>query len=359
MPSPAARCEDNFGRSPLPSNRLTLSLDPPASALAISVALCTHNGAQYVGEQVRSICQQTRPPQEIVLSDDASQDDCVEVARRVVDECNARAGQPIALHVLRNTTALRVTKNFEQAVRACRGELIALSDQDDVWVPDRLARMAEQFERRPDLLLLHTDARLVDGALRDLGQSLFHALEVEPVELERIHGGRAFDVLLRRNLVTGAATVFRRSLLEAALPFPPEWLHDEWLGIIAAATGRVDLLEQPLIDYRQHGGNQVGAKRDALMDKLRKAFGSRGDTHVKRAVKAELLLQRLIDLGDRVPPAFIDKARLKVAHQRFRAALPEARLARYAPVFREIMTGRYNEFGRGFRGVVRDLFEEA
>ena len=333
---------------------------PAPDDLAVSVAICTHNGARFIGEQIRSICLQTRPPLEIVLSDDASTDGCVEIAREAVEECNReRSGSPVELRVLENTTPLRVTKNFEQAVRGCKGVLIALSDQDDVWPPDRLARMAAQFERRPELLLLHTDARLVDDARNDLGQTLFHALEVEPVEVERIHGGRAFDVLLRRNLATGATTVFRRSLLDAALPFPSEWLHDEWLGIIAAATGRVDLLEDLLIDYRQHDANQLGARRDTFVDKVRKALGSRGDIHVKRAYKAELLLSRLLDLGDRVPAPYIEKARLKLAHQRFRAELPRLRIARCVPVLREVMTGRYNRFGRGFRGVVRDLFEAA
>ncbi|MGJ7508112.1 glycosyltransferase family 2 protein [Variovorax sp. GT1P44] len=334
--------------------------ESPVHGLSISVALCTYNGARFIGEQIRSICLQTLPPREIVISDDASTDGCVDVARKAIEECNAeRPEYWVTLRVLQNTTALRVTKNFEQAVRACQGDLIALSDQDDAWMPDRLARMAAQFEQRPDLLLLHTDARLVDGTLADLGQSLFHALEVKPIELERIHSGRAFDVLLRRNLVTGATTVFRRSLLDAALSFPSEWLHDEWLGIIAAAVGRVDLLEDPLIEYRQHASNQIGARRDTFPEKMRKAFGSRGDTHVKRAYKAELLLARLVELGDRVPASFIEKAQLKVIHQRFRATLPRSRLARCVPVLREVMTGRYDRFGRGVRGIVRDLFEAA
>lgn len=331
-----------------------MSTDP----LSISVALCTYNGARFIREQVRSICLQTRPPMEIVLSDDASSDGCVELARRTVDECAAeRPRQAVALRVLQNATALRVTKNFEQAVRACDGELVALSDQDDVWRPERLERMAAEFERRTDLLLLHTDARLVAGDREDLGQSLFHALEVKPFELGWIHDGKAFDVFLRRNLVTGATTVFRRSLLDYAVPFPVQWLHDEWLAIIAAAVGRVDLLEDELIEYRQHESNQIGARRDSFLDKVRKALASRGDTHVQRALKAEILLTRLQELGDMVAPATIEKVRSKLEHQRFRAALPAGRLARCVPVLREATTGRYNKFGRGARGVVRDLFE--
>lgn len=334
------------------------NLNMAKAPLSISVALCTYNGAAFIREQVRSICLQSRPPQEIVLSDDASSDGCVDIARAAVAECAAeRPGHPVALRVLQNTTALRVTKNFEQAVRACEGDLIALSDQDDVWKPDRLARMAAEFERRPDLLLLHTDARLVDDDRKDLGQSLFHALEVKPFEMNWIHGGNAFDVFLRRNLVTGATAIFRRSLLADAAPFPVEWLHDEWLAIVASTVGGVDVLEDELIEYRQHASNQIGARRDTFVGKIRKALASRGDTHVKRAIKAELLLERLLTLGDRVSPVTIEKVRSKIEHQRFRAALPARRIERCVPVLREAMTGRYDKFGRGVRGVVRDLFE--
>lgn len=329
-----------------------------SSSPAVSVALCTHNGAQFLREQVRSICLQTLPPTEIVLSDDASTDGSVDVVRATVAECVAeRPGHAIALRVFENRPALRVVKNFEQAISACSGELIALSDQDDVWMPERLALMVARFEEDANLMLLHTDAHLVDSDRRDIGHTLFHALEVTPSELARVHAGNAFDVLLRRNLVTGATTVFRRELLADALPLPVEWVHDEWLGIIASTTARVDLLEQPLIEYRQHASNQIGARRDTFVEKVRKALASRGTTHVERAVKAELLLSRLLQMGDRVPLAIIEKARTKIEHQRFRAALPASRLARCLPVFREAMTGRYDKFGRGFRGVVRDLFE--
>lgn len=324
----------------------------------ISVALCTHNGARYLGEQVRSICAQSLPPGEIVLSDDASTDGSVSLVRDTLQQCLLeRPGLSIELRVMENRPALRVTKNFEQAVRACRGELIALSDQDDVWAPDRLARMSAEFERQPQLLLLHSDARLVGPQLEDLGQTLFYALEVTPSELRRIHDGSAFDVYLRRNLVTGAATMFRRSLVEPAVPFPEGWVHDEWLGIIAAAIGKVDVLEAPLIDYRQHGGNQIGAQRDSFAGKVRKALATRGDTHVQRARRAEQLLARLEALGGAVKDATREKVHGKLAHQRFRAELPPSRLARVLPVLREAATGRYELYGRGFRGIVRDLLE--
>jgi glycosyltransferase involved in cell wall biosynthesis len=323
--------------------------------LEVSVALCTRNGARYLPEQVRSICAQEPPPREIVLSDDASTDDTLAVVRDTLAGCGM--ADRIALRVFSNSPPLGVTRNFEQAVRACSHELIALCDQDDVWHPGRLARMVAQFEARPDLLLLHTDARLVDGDLKPLGSTLFHALEVQPSELEAIASGEAFGVLLRRNLVTGATTMFRRTLLEAALPFAPEWVHDEWLAAVAAATGRMDVLPEPTIDYRQHGNNQIGARRLTLSEKIAKAFVERGDKHVARLRRAEALLRRLQQLGDKVRPGCLDAQRDKVSHQRFRAELPAARPLRLVPILVEAARGRYARFGRGKQAIVQDVFE--
>jgi hypothetical protein len=278
------------------------------------------------------------------------------LAQEVLAACLAqRPGVTIVLRVLLNRPALRVTKNFEQAALACRGDLIALCDQDDIWHPDRLRQMAAVFTRRPELRLLHTNARLIDGDGVPLGSTLFQALEVKPFELAWIHGGRALDVLLRRNLVTGATTMFRRSLLEQAAPFPAEWLHDEWLAAIAAVTGKVDVLEEPLIDYRQHASNEVGARRPTLLQNVRRAFAPRGDKQRQRFRRAERLLERLKVLG--APQELLEKAYAKVEHQRFRAALPDWRPARVLPIIREAMAGRYERYDRGLQAVVADLFE--
>jgi glycosyltransferase involved in cell wall biosynthesis len=328
----------------------------PASL--VSVALCTYNGAHFIHDQIQSICQQSMSPIQIVVSDDASSDNCVELAESVIADWQRRHSS-MQLTIFRNGTARKVTKNFEQAVTACTGDLVALCDQDDIWHPTRLARMAAEFDKRSDLLLLHSNARLIDGQGQSLPGSLFDALEVQPFELEWIHKQRAFDVFLRRNLVTGATTVFRRSLLQHALPFPKEWLHDEWLAIVAAAMGGVDVLEDSLIDYRQHESNQIGARRETLIAKVRKAFSVRDHTLADRVVKIEILLARLQQCGDLVPIAVVEKVRKKLVHQRFRAALPKSRLARCLPVLYEALTGRYNQFGRGVHSIARDLFESA
>ncbi|WP_374007743.1 glycosyltransferase family 2 protein [Leifsonia sp. LS-T14] len=319
----------------------------------VSVALCTYNGAAFVGEQLDSILAQTRRPAEIVVSDDASGDTTVAVVRA------ALAGFSEA-SVLENAHPLGVVGNFQQAVTAAHGELIALSDQDDRWLPEKLERMSARFAADPSLLFLHTDARLIDDRGAPTGTTLFQSLEVSAADRDAVHAGEAFAVYLRRNLATGATVVFRRSLLEAALPFPAEWVHDEWLAIIAAALSGADLMEECLTDYRRHDANQIGVADPTLRGKVGRVLQPRGDRNRGLARRAEVLVQRLETLGDRIPAGTLELARRKLTFEATRAAMPALRVGRLAAVARLATRGDYERFAsRGRADIVRDVLQPA
>jgi glycosyltransferase involved in cell wall biosynthesis len=335
-----------------------------SAAPRISVALCTHNGERYLEAQVRSILAQTVPVHEIVLSDDASSDGGVALVERIVGEHGAgehgAAGRahPVDLVVLRNPEPLGVTANFEQALRRATGELIALSDQDDVWRRDRLARAIDAFAARPGLQLVASDAQLVDERGRALPSSLFGTLGVTGATLARWAAGGATAELLKRNLLTGATMLVRRELVERAAPFPASWVHDEWLAIVASCSGGAGIVERRLIDYRQHGANQIGVTELGLAGR----FGRLAEPRAERNAR---LLARAGDLAARLPELVPGDARLagevagKLAHERVRSALPVRRRARLAPVLAEWRTGRYGRFGLGAQDVLRDLVQPA
>src|SRR4051794_28746149 len=115
--------------------------------------MCTYNGEQFIAEQLSSIVGQSPPPAEIVVGDDGSSDHTVDIVR------NAAQGMT-TVTVLEGAEHLGVTKNFERTVRRVSAPLVALSDQDDVWHPDRLRTVTRLFED-PSILLVHSDARLV------------------------------------------------------------------------------------------------------------------------------------------------------------------------------------------------------
>jgi glycosyltransferase involved in cell wall biosynthesis len=324
----------------------------------VSVALCTHNGERFIEEQLESILRQTAPPREIVISDDASSDSTLTRARTLVAALQrADVASGTALRVIENSTALGVTSNFQQAIAACTSELIALCDQDDRWQPGRLAAISEAFNGNPSLHLLHSDARLIDEAGSLLPGTLFKALGFSAAAQQLVHDGHAFEVLMRRNVVTGATVVIRRTLADLATPFPPEWLHDEWLAIISATLGEMDVVPAALIEYRQHANNQIGVQMLSTRGKLAR-MSEQGDARNRRLLsRATVLHQRLLAMGETVLPQRLAEVSYKVEHEWVRSRLPRLRRERLLPVLRELRTGRYAKYGRGVPDAVRDLIQ--
>jgi glycosyltransferase involved in cell wall biosynthesis len=294
--------------------------------LTVSVALASYNGEPYIAEQLTSILTQEPAITELIVADDGSEDQTVEIVRRV----HAPFAGAIELRILPAQAAHGTVANFSRAMQSATGDLVVLSDQDDRWHPGRVAAALAYFEADPELLLTHADARLVDGAGRPTGEHLFGALGVTPHERQQLAAGHAFEAYLRRNLATGATIMFRRSLLDAALPVAPGWLHDEWLAAIAAGLGHAAFIPDDLIDYRQHGGNQVGVRARTLRYRIERMFEPRGDRLQLLKIRAEGLLGRLEAMG--VDPETVALARGKALFERRRAAYPARRIARIPQV---------------------------
>ena len=327
--------------------------------MSLSVALCTHNGARFIEEQLRSILDQTRPPHQLVISDDASSDDTVTLAKAVFTRYAALPSQaPIDLVILENASPLGVTGNFESAILATSGDLVALSDQDDIWRSDRLARSVQEFESRSELDLVFTNARLVDGAGASLDRTLFEVLEISDADQASLHSGDALSLFIKRNLATGATVMFRRRLLEKSVPFPPHWVHDEWLAMMAAATGEIDVIDEPLIDYRQHGSNVIGIDFPTLRRKVKRVLEPRAGRNERISRQFAQLVQRLESLNGKISSDVIALARAKARFEADRDGLPAARLRRVAPILAAHRRGWYAQFAsQGRLDMVRDLIQ--
>src|ERR1700761_5910865 len=137
----------------------------------LSVALCTYNGERFLPQQLASIAQQTRLPDELVVSDDGSHDRTLTIIRDFAPSVS------FPVSVFENQQQLGVAANFEQAIRACEGDLIALSDQDDIWYPERMQISEEVLMADPRVGLVFSDADLIDEEGEPLGQTLWQKLE--------------------------------------------------------------------------------------------------------------------------------------------------------------------------------------
>ena len=161
--------------------------ETPSGSVArprISVALCTYNGASFLDAQLDSYLTQTRLPDELVVCDDQSSD----ATLALLDGFAKRAPFPVRLH--HNQARLGSTKNFEKAIGLCTGDLIATSDQDDVWLPDKLALSEAAFAKSPEIGLIFTNAEVVDQGLEPLGHRLWDAIHFGPILRRRVRRGQ-------------------------------------------------------------------------------------------------------------------------------------------------------------------------
>jgi len=315
-----------------------------------SVALCTYNGARHLPDQLDSIVAQTRRPDELVISDDRSTDGTQEIIRRFA----ARAPFPVRLHCNEHTAG--VTKNFESAIGLCEGEWIALSDQDDVWRATKLQVLESAFASQDQVGAVFTDADVVDEDLHPLGYSLWDSIAFDHTRRRAARQGRLLDVLLWRNVVMGAALAFRAELRNVVLPIPDTWEHDAWIGLIAAAFGRVAMGERSTTAYRQHGGNRVGAEKLGFSRRVDRAMSTPSGDFLRQHRQLEAARERIASRrseGEALDIlARIDR---KMAHLSARGRMPASRWRRVPIVIRELVALSYHRYSSGWLSAARDL----
>jgi glycosyltransferase involved in cell wall biosynthesis len=345
-----SQCQDF---SPDPGIPSFIVIDSPRQH-RISVALCTYNGGAFLPEQLASLAAQTLPPHEIVVFDDGSDDQTLDLLNRFRDS-NPSLGMRLEV----NPHRLGPAGNFERAIAACRGEIIALCDQDDVWMPDKLAVIAREFERNPKLGLVFSDADICDEAGNPLGYRLWQSVGFGGRLRRRAERGGAFDVILRQNVVTGATVAFSAGLRDLVLPIDPRWMHDGWIAILIAAVAPVSAIRTPLVRYRQHPGQSIGALRRTLYQQYLNAKKLDGQWFTMQAALYEAAMARLSGLdGGKyiVPPRTLRKVREKVCHWRRRSAIRDRKIARLLPSTAEFLTFRYRRFSLGWKSFAQDLF---
>ncbi|MDB5305832.1 MAG: Alpha-L-Rha alpha,3-L-rhamnosyltransferase [Gemmataceae bacterium] len=317
--------------------------------MRLSVALCTYNGERFLPEQLASIRGQTRPPDELVVCDDVSADRSAAIAR----EFAGRAPFPVRIEV--NETNLGSTRNFNRAVGLCTGDVIVLADQDDVWLPHKLAALEAALAADRDAGFVFSDAQMVDEQLNPLGYALWDAVRFRPREQERFRRGAAFEALLRRYRVTGATMAFRAVYRDLVLPIPQEWVHDAWISLLISAVGRCALVTDPLIQYRQHARQQLGEKKRGLYGQYLVARTMSRKTYEAVASRYAAALERLRHVPG-VGAAQLAILEKKVDHYRRRTAMRDPGAWRVPIILREYLRGNYSRFSLGWKAVAQDLF---
>lgn len=202
----------------------------------ISVCVATYNGSKYIREQLLSILKQISKNDEVIVSDDISKDDTVNIIKSINDN---------RIRFFRNNGRHGVVPNFENALRHAKGYIIFLSDQDDIWM-DNKVEICERYLNSYDLVV--HNLQLIDS------NGNRQKNDFDYFKFRNSDSGYWHNLI--KNGYMGSCMAFKRSVLERALPFPKHILwHDMWIGLIASKYGKTIFINNRLILYRRHGDN--------------------------------------------------------------------------------------------------------
>lgn len=208
--------------------------------ILVSVAMCTYNGENYVKEQIESILKQTISEIELIITDDCSTDNTIQIINNYMKNDSR-------IKLYQNKENLGYVKNFEKAISLCQGYYIALSDQDDVWESCKLEALIDfMIDKKGDFI--YSNALLVDKNLNSLEKKL--------VNKKQYFQGENNLFFVYNNCISGNTMLFKNKLRDKFLPFPKNLdFHDIWIAFIASSVTEIIFFDKTLVYYRQHDNN--------------------------------------------------------------------------------------------------------
>jgi glycosyltransferase involved in cell wall biosynthesis len=220
---------------------------------SVSVALAIYNGEKYIAEQLESIIKQSYPTYEIIISDDASKDDTIKIVKQY------KKNHP-NIKLLENKNNIGMNQNFEQVIRKCSGQLVAICDQDNIWKEDRLEKIIKNFNNE---ILIFSDSTIIFSN----GEPYKKLSEIKKYKFT---SGKSPKEFYYYNAIFGHNIVFRRELLNEIFPFPKTGInYDGWIAFVASCVGKIGYIDEPLVYFRWHDSN-ITHRIPSLEDRLQK-----------------------------------------------------------------------------------------
>jgi len=314
--------------------------------------MCTYNGARFLEEQLTSLVAQSRRPDEVVVCDDGSTDASVALLRTFAAEA------PFSVLVHENQDRLGSTKNFERAIGLCTGELIYLCDQDDIWDSEKIGLTENRFIANPNVSLVFTNAEVVDDNAKSLGYTLWERLRIDKELQTRLRTGRALEVLLERPIVTGATMAFPSRFRDLVIPIPGDisLIHDGWIALMLSLVGPFNLIDRPLLKYRQHQAQQLGVPNITRPASILANANRRNDFEPEIR-KLEAVCERLQSHEHRYESQHAEILRDRLNHLHQRMAISKSKLSGVRLAINELVSGRYHRYSNGLYSLVKDLIK--
>lgn len=220
----------------------------------ISVCMATRNGEKYIHQQMESIIKQLEQDDEIVISDDSSTDNTVNIIKSFHDK---------RIRLFENNTFYSPIFNIENALKKATGDIIVLADQDDIWLDNKISVIRKKFMGKTvAIFLIMLDGYIIDKNEAIISDSIFG----------KIKAGKGIMKNIYDNTYMGCNLAFSRELLKIALPFPRKIpMHDVWLGLLSELFGKVEFVDEKTIKYRLHQLN-VSFRSRNMLEQIKRRF---------------------------------------------------------------------------------------
>ncbi len=317
----------------------------------ISVALCTFNGEKYLPEQLRSLEEQTRLPDELVICDDGSTDGTRDLLTDFAHQT------PLNVRLIFNDSNLGFYRNFEKSAFSCTGDLVFFCDQDDIWFPKKIASYVREFDA-PEIGVVLSDAELMDENSTPQHVRFSESLGVNINACVKTAKKNSLSFALQNSSWAGMVMAYRNIYSKFLFPYLPNTAHDAWTLRILSGLTRFSILAEPLVYYRIHGKNTIGS--DVCKRTIFNSFSYARrpictEIHQKYEQDLAFVLERMSEFPDVFPPNVLEEYRGKRLHHLNRYLLRTHKINKWLGILRETLTGRYFRYGKGIKNIGMDV----
>jgi len=324
--------------------------------------MCTYNGKAFLREQLDSIRAQTIRPDELIICDDASTDGTLEILSAFRNACN------FSVKITSSKYNIGVSKNFEKAIAQCSCDVIVMADQDDIWLPRKIETVIRTLQDNPQCGYVFSNADLVDENGSPLGLDLWkvRGFSEKRFDSYSVCGNQVRVMLIGGNFIYGTTMAFRSEYKSVLLPIQSRSVyctHDTWICLMLSALGAYGVaIPEALVQYRQHSKQFAGAGISgtsiSFTESLKQRCASRSESNLALAEALEKIVEmlQLRELSTSNNQYGINQLTDKAAHLRARSLAESSRgLQKLKSIFRESITGRYGQYSKSYKSILRDL----
>jgi len=305
--------------------------------------MTTYNGQRFLKEQLDGMLAQSRPVDELVVCDDCSADNTVNILNEFA------SAAPFPVKVVVNKENLGSTGNFEKAMSLCAGDIMILCDQDDIWLPDKVKVLEKVFAANDDCGMVFTDAMVIDERNNPQGR-LWARFDFGKKEQKVLKRGGGLRFFVKGNVVTGATAAVTRAFFEEAVPFPEKFVHDHWLAMVAALKGKLFFSDAVTVNYRRHLSQQLGTPpAKDFFRRIGKLIDYDREVYAIKTIRGEL--DNRYRLTEEQRKVFADIIEFYL----FRKSIARGGLTRAPKIIRRLFAGDYHKFAAGFFSAVKDM----